>query len=143
MSMSRAHSEAVSSRSMSIEGFEALDVVADRWTLVVLRAVVLGVHRFGSLRRELGVSATLLSDRLKRLENTGVLERRPYRQDPVWFEYHLSQAGWELWPAIAALSHWAVRHVDGLDAGDVALGERLAALAGAQELPRVDLATRG
>ncbi len=126
----------------STEAIECLDLLADPWTLVVLPAVVLGVHRFGGLRRELGVSATLLSHRLKRLEDADVLERRPYRQDPVWFEYHFSAAGWELWPAIAALSHWAARHVDGVEAGDVALGERLAALDAAEELPRVALATR-
>ena len=133
-------SEAQLSQSVSGEAFEGLGVLADRWTLALLRAVVLGVHRFGGLRRELAASATLLSDRLKRLEHAGVLERRPYRQDPVWFEYHLTEAGWQLWPAIAALSHWSARHVDGVDAGDVALAERLAALDAASELPRVGMA---
>lgn len=116
----------------------ALEDLCDRWTLLVLREAMLGVRRFGGMQRNLDISRSLLSDRLRKLVSLGVLERRPYRRDPDWYEYHVTDAGLELWPAVAALTHWVARHVDDLDRGDGAIGDRLGELSAGGELPAAE-----
>jgi DNA-binding HxlR family transcriptional regulator len=110
---------------LSSQATEALDALSDRWTLLVLREAMLGVRRFGGMQRNLKISRSLLSDRLRKLVELGVLERRPYRSDPEWHEYHVTAAGEELCPAVSALTDWVSRHVDGDAAGDEALRGRL------------------
>ncbi len=117
---------------------EALDGLCDRWTLLVLREAMLGVRRFGRMQRNLDISRSLLSDRLRKLVNLGVLERRPYRRDPDWYEYHVTAAGLELWPAVAALTHWVARHVDDIDRGDAAIRDRLGEMSSNGELTPAD-----
>lgn len=113
---------------ISEEATGALDTLCDRWTLLVLREALLGVHRFGGMQRDLDISRSLLSDRLRKLVDLGVLERRPYRRDPDWCEYHVTAIGLELWPAIGALTDWAARRVDHSDGGDQAIRVRLGEL---------------
>ncbi len=110
---------------LSSQATEALDALSDRWTLLVLREAMLGVRRFGGMQRDLNISRSLLSDRLRKLVELGVLERRPYRRDPEWHEYHVTPAGLELCPAVAALTNWVARHVDGTESGDAAIRGRL------------------
>ena len=119
---------------LSEPAVEALDGLCDRWTLLVLREAMLGVRRFGGMQRNLDISRSLLSDRLRKLVALGVLERRPYRRDPDWYEYHVTEAGLELWPAVAALTHWVARHVDDLDRGDSAIRDRLGEMSSNGEL---------
>ena len=113
------------SLSLSPQATEALDALSDRWTLLVLREAMLGVRRFGGMQRDLNISRSLLSDRLRKLVALGVLERRPYRRDPEWHEYHVTQAGLELCSAVSALTNWVARHVDGAPSGDEVLRSRL------------------
>ena len=115
---------------LSPQATEALDALSDRWTLLVLREAMLGVRRFGGMQRNLNISRSLLSDRLRKLVELGVLERKPYRQDPEWHEYHVTEAGLELCPAVSALTDWVARHVDGSATGDQALRGRLDELVG-------------
>ena len=115
---------------LSPQAIEALDALSDRWTLLVLREAMLGVRRFGGMQRNLNISRSLLSDRLRKLVELGVLERRPYRQDPEWHEYHVTEAGLQLCPAVSALTDWVARHVDRSASGDEALRDRLDELAG-------------
>lgn len=122
---------------LSDKATDALDALCDRWTLLVVREALLGVRRFGGMQRDLDVSRSLLSDRLRKLVHLGVLERRPYRRDPDWYEYHVTPVGLELWPAIAALTDWAARHVDRSEHGDQAIRERLADLSAEGELDHV------
>ena len=110
---------------LSPRATEALDALSDRWTLLVLREAMLGVRRFGGMQRNLNISRSLLSDRLRKLVELGVLERRPYRRDPDWHEYHVTPAGLELSPAVAALTNWVVLHVDKMPTGDEAIRNRL------------------
>ena len=110
---------------LSPQATEALDALSDRWTLLVLREAMLGVRRFGGMQRNLNISRSLLSDRLRKLVDLGVLERRPYRRDPDWHEYHVTEAGLELCPAVAALTNWVSQHVDGTPSGDEAIRNRL------------------
>lgn len=89
----------------------ALAIIGDRWTLLILREAFFGVRRFGDMQRNLGVARTVLSARLKTLVTEGLLERVPYRRDPVWYEYRLTAKGKDLWPAVVTLLQWGDRHL--------------------------------
>lgn len=115
---------------LSSQATEALDALSDRWTLLVLREAMLGIRRFGGMQRDLDISRSLLSDRLRKLVELGVLERKPYRREPEWHEYHVTAVGMELCPAVSALTDWVARHVDGTASGDAALRGRLDELSG-------------
>jgi DNA-binding HxlR family transcriptional regulator len=85
------------------------EVLADRWTPLILRELVLGSTRFNDIERGLpGISRTLLAQRLGHLERRGVLERRPARAGRG-SEYHLTPAGRDLESVIMAIGEWAVR----------------------------------
>jgi DNA-binding HxlR family transcriptional regulator len=87
----------------------ASEIVADRWTPLILRELILGSHRFSDIERGLpGISRSLLVSRLRTLEDAGVIERVPRPQSKV-VEYHLSDAGKELKLVIEALGAWGVR----------------------------------
>jgi DNA-binding HxlR family transcriptional regulator len=89
----------------------ALEVVGDRWTLLVIRDVALGRRRFDQLLESLGVASNVLTDRLKRLVAEGIFERVPYSARPDRFEYHLTEKGRELGVALVALMQWGDRHL--------------------------------
>lgn len=86
-----------------------LGVVGDRWTLLILRDCFLGAHRFDELEASLGLSPHLLSTRLGKLVEHGILERRPYRERPTRHEYRLTEKGRDLYPVIASLLRWGDR----------------------------------
>jgi DNA-binding HxlR family transcriptional regulator len=86
--------------------FRAMDVLADRWTLMVLREAFMGVRRFTDMQRDLGVARNVLTDRLNFLVDSGVLERRQYQDRPVRQEYRLTPMGRALQPTLLALMHW-------------------------------------
>lgn len=92
---------------------QALDVVGDWWTLLVVRDVAGGAHRFDGLQRELGISRKVLTERLAWLVEHEVLERRPYSDRPPRHEYHLTDKGRGLLPVLVALQDWGTRHVMG------------------------------
>ncbi len=101
----------------------AAEIVADRWTPLILRELILGSHRFNDIERGLpGISRSLLASRLRSLEDSGVVERLPRAQSKI-AEYHLSDAGRDLKSVIEALGAWGVRwafaepSLDELDAG--------------------------
>jgi DNA-binding HxlR family transcriptional regulator len=89
----------------------ALEVVGDRWTLLVIREVGVGHHRFDELLGSLGIASNVLTDRLNRLVDGGVLQRVRYNERPERFEYHLTEKGLELWVALLALMQWGDRHL--------------------------------
>ena len=88
----------------------ALEVLGDRWTLLVIRDAFLGVHRFDDFQRDLGVARNVLTDRLQRLVAEGILERRRYQERPERYEYRLTEKGLGLWPVTMSLLHWGDRH---------------------------------
>jgi DNA-binding HxlR family transcriptional regulator len=99
------------------------EILADRWTPLIVRELILGSHRFNEIERGLpGISRSLLASRLRDLEDAGVVERLPGAQPKVR-EYHLSDAGRDLKPVVEALGAWGVRWAFGepkpeeLDAG--------------------------
>ncbi|MGH1424782.1 MAG: winged helix-turn-helix transcriptional regulator [Pseudooceanicola sp.] len=87
-----------------------LSVVGDRWTLLVLRDCFRGLKRFDDIHSSLGITRHVLSDRLKRLESTGVLDRKQYSDAPPRFEYHLTDKGRALYPIMVSLVGWAETH---------------------------------
>lgn len=86
-----------------------LSVVGERWTLLVLRDCFLGLKRFDDFQSDLGISPHLLSTRLAKLVEHGILERRTYQQHPRRHEYRLTEKGRDLYPVIASLLRWGDR----------------------------------
>ena len=90
----------------------ALDVVGDKWTLVVLRTIFAGRHRYGELAdMPEAISSNILADRLERLEALGLIASKSYQQNPVRYEYHLTRKGADLLPVLQELAAWAARHI--------------------------------
>jgi len=96
------------SQSCSIAG--ALEVVGERWSLLIVRDILLGLRRFDELQSHLGIARNVLQARLRRLEEHGVIERVPYQQRPLRHEYLLTEKGLDLWPMIVALMKWGDRY---------------------------------
>jgi DNA-binding HxlR family transcriptional regulator len=86
-----------------------LEAVGDRWTLLILRDLFRGVRRFEALHRHLGIARNLLTDRLHRLAELGIVDRVPYQDRPVRHEYRLTAKGADLSPALVALMRWGDR----------------------------------
>ena len=91
-------------------------VIGDRWTLMLLRDCFLGVRRFEDFERRLGISRSVIADRLKTLIDEGVLRRDAYQDRPVRHEYRLTEKGLALHPVMMAIVHWGDLHYAG-DAG--------------------------
>lgn len=95
-----------------------LDLVGDKWTILVIRDAANGVRRFDDFRRHVGLSEAVLSDRLKRLVAEGIFETREY-QEPGQRrrnEYRLTAKGWDFLPVLIALMQWGDAHLT--DPGD-------------------------
>lgn len=90
---------------------EALASVGERWTLLVVAALLEGPRRFGDLQRELaGIAPNVLSARLRRLERQGLVVAAPYSQRPPRYVYELTSAGAGLAGALRLLADWGARH---------------------------------
>jgi len=88
-----------------------LEIVGERWTLLIIRDVFLGLRRFDQLQESLGVARNVLTDRLNRLVEEGILERVQYSERPPRFEYRLTKTGRELNVALTALRQWGDAHL--------------------------------
>jgi len=86
-----------------------LEVITDRWTLLILRSIFTGHHRFTEIQTELGVAKNLLSLRLARLVEHDVLQKVVYCERPLRHEYRLTEKGRSLAPALIAFMHWGDR----------------------------------
>ena len=85
----------------------SLDLIGDRWTMLVLRDLFVGKKRFGEfLESPEKISTNILTDRLAMMENAGLVEARPYSQRPKRFEYVLTDKGEGLLPVLQALCRW-------------------------------------
>jgi DNA-binding HxlR family transcriptional regulator len=87
-----------------------LEIIGERWTILILRDVFLGIRRFEDLQRDLGVARNILQARLERLVEHGVLVKRPYQERPLRHEYRLTEKGADLWPVLVALLQWGDRY---------------------------------
>jgi DNA-binding HxlR family transcriptional regulator len=101
-----------------------LEVVGERWTLLIIRDALLGLCRFEEFSESLGIPRNILTARLKHLVDHGLLERVRYQDRPQRYEYRLTSDGRELGAAIIALMHWGDRHHAG-PAGPPRVAEHL------------------
>jgi DNA-binding HxlR family transcriptional regulator len=89
---------------------KSLEVIGERWSLLIVRDVFNGNRRFGEIQTSLGVARNVLSARLQRLLDEDILERRQYQGNPARFEYFLTEKGLDLWPTLIALLNWGDRY---------------------------------
>jgi DNA-binding HxlR family transcriptional regulator len=90
-----------------------LELVGERWTLLIVRNIQLGVRRFDDLQQQLGIARNVLASRLETLAKNGIVERRPYGERPVRHEYELTEKGRALWPVLVELMQWGDRYAAG------------------------------
>jgi DNA-binding HxlR family transcriptional regulator len=96
-----------------------LDLVGDRWTLLVVRDLMRNRRRFGELLDSPErIPTNILADRLKRLEREGVISSSRYNEHPPRFQYTLTEKGLELSRAISALASWGLKHYPGTKVGE-------------------------
>jgi DNA-binding HxlR family transcriptional regulator len=86
---------------------DALELIGERWTLLIIRELLWENHRFAGIAARTGASRDMLSARLKRLDEEGLIERRPYSEHPPRSEYHLTARGRALMPVLMAIDEWA------------------------------------
>ncbi|HSE65530.1 MAG TPA: helix-turn-helix domain-containing protein [Gemmatimonadales bacterium] len=85
----------------------SLDLIGDRWTLLIVRDLFRGKRRFSEfLASAEGIKTNILAQRLKRLEEAGLLERSPYQKHPPRYDYHLTSQGRDLSPVLTAIYGW-------------------------------------
>ncbi|MCK1823441.1 helix-turn-helix transcriptional regulator [Streptomyces sp. XM83C] len=89
-----------------------LELVGEKWSLLLIRDAMNGVRRFDDFRRHVGLSEAVLADRLRKLVAAGILETAAYREpgSRTRREYRLTRKGWDLWPAMIALKQWGDRY---------------------------------
>jgi len=92
----------------------SLDLIGDRWTLLVVRDLFWGKTRYGEfLASPEGIPTNILAERLERLETAGLVRSEPYQRHPPRHAYHLTAKGRDLQPVLGALVKWGKRHVPG------------------------------
>ena len=89
----------------------ALEIVGERWTLLIIRDAFLGRRRFEEFQESLGIARNVLTDRLNRLVEEGILERVRYSERPERFEYRLTPKGRDLQIALAGLRQWGDKYL--------------------------------
>lgn len=89
----------------------SLELIGERWTLMVIREVFLGRRRFSEMQENLGIARNVLTNRLQRLVDAGILEKRPYSERPKREQYYLTEMGLDLWPTIVTLTYWGDEYV--------------------------------
>jgi DNA-binding HxlR family transcriptional regulator len=89
----------------------ALDVIGEKWSLLVVRELFFGVRRFNDIAQYTGAPRDILTARLRRLEELGVVKRQAYSERPPRYEYRLTEAGKQLQPVLLALKQWGDDHV--------------------------------
>ena len=87
-----------------------LSVIGDRWTLLIVRDAFLGLKRFQEFEADLGLPKKVLTERLQRLVEEDIFERRRYQEHPERFEYLLTEKGRGLWRVLAHLLMWGDEH---------------------------------
>jgi DNA-binding HxlR family transcriptional regulator len=93
----------------------ALERVGDRWSLLIVEALLDGSRRFNELAEGVGIAPNILTDRLRRLEREGVVVARPYSERPPRMEYELTSAGHDLAGALRLLADWGSRRSEDAD----------------------------
>ena len=105
----------VSSEPRACSIARTLDIVGEKWALLAVREVFLGDRRFDEMVRRTGAPRDTLAARLRTLVSAGILDRRQYSEHPARFEYHLTDAGRDLYPVIVTLMRWGDQYLAGED----------------------------
>jgi DNA-binding HxlR family transcriptional regulator len=90
-----------------------LSVIGDRWTMLILRSAFLRTRRFDDFQQQIGMTSHLLANRLNKLVKMGVMEKRPYQERPLRYEYRLTEQGRDLYPVLLSLVAWGDKWLDG------------------------------
>lgn len=88
---------------------QALEVIGEWWTVLILRDLFNGINRFDAIARDLGIATNVLTTRLQRLVDDGIVVQRPYQDRPPRMEYVLTEKGRALYPVLIALKSWGDR----------------------------------
>ncbi len=116
--MARFSRSAASARRSPCPIACSLDLIGDRWTLLVVRDLFYGKTRYGEfLESPEGIPTNVLADRLVELESAGLIKRTPYQTNPPRYAYALTAKGFALKPVLGVLADWGARHVAGARAG--------------------------
>ena len=89
----------------------SVDLIGDRWSLLIVRDAFDGMRRFGDFQRSLGMARNILADRLRKLVDAGLLETRDASDGTAYQEYVLTSAGESLFPVVVALRQWGEQHL--------------------------------
>lgn len=103
--------ERTSYKDFACSTAQSLEIVGEWWTLLIVRDAFFGVRRFEDFQRRLGISRSVLTNRLNRLVEEGILETRQYETRPPRVEYVLTEKGADLFPVLVALQQWGDRWV--------------------------------
>ena len=93
----------------------SLELIGERWTLLIVRDIFRGLRRFDDIQKDLGIARNVLTNRLDRMIEEGILEKRPYAERPPRYEYFLTEKGIDLWPVLVSLVKWGDKHEPGMD----------------------------
>jgi DNA-binding HxlR family transcriptional regulator len=88
----------------------SLELIGERWTLLIVRDVFRGLRRFDEMQESLGIARNVLANRLDRLVEEGIFEKRRYQEHPPRCEYFLTEKGIDLWPVLVSLIKWGDKH---------------------------------
>ena len=97
----------------------SLELIGERWTLLIVRDIFRGLRRFDEIQKSLGVARNVLANRLDRMVEEGILEKRPYAERR--HEYFLTEKGIDLWPVLVSLVKWGDKHEPGMDGPPVVI----------------------
>lgn len=101
-----------------------LDVIGERWTMLILRDAFNGVRRFDDFSRSLPIARNVLAARLRTLVEHGVLTKERYEERPPRYEYRLTDRGRDLYPVLVGMLQWGDRYLAGADGPPVDLRHR-------------------
>jgi len=91
-----------------------LDIIGDKWTLLIIRDLLRGKSRYNDfLESEEGITTNILANRLHRLEQAGLITKKPYQDNPVRYDYELTATGEGLKPVIFRIIDWADKYIPG------------------------------
>jgi len=92
----------------------SLDFLGDKWSLLIIRDMFWGKKTYNEFLNSMeAIPTNILADRLKRLAEAGIVEKRPYQEKPMRYEYLLTEAGRELGPVLKAIKQWGLSHISG------------------------------
>jgi DNA-binding HxlR family transcriptional regulator len=89
---------------------DAVELIGDRWSLLVIREIGFGVRRFTEIQRNTGAPREMLTARLRKLEDSGVITRQQYSEHPPRYDYTLTEAGQALVPVLRSLRQWGEKY---------------------------------